>query len=106
MPFKSKDQRAYLYANKPEIAKEFEAKTPKGVKLPQKVDKEEEDIDESFEQRIDKALSEGAPGASRGPTYGPEGITKGSAESEYSDVEKKKKRKKAEKVENEVLEAG
>jgi len=39
MPFKSKKQRAWMYANKPEMAKEFEAKTPKGKKLPKKVKK-------------------------------------------------------------------
>ena len=39
MPFKSKAQRAYLYAKHPEIAKEFQAKTPKGKKLPKKVRK-------------------------------------------------------------------
>lgn len=37
MPFKSKAQRGYLYANKPEVAKEFQSKTPKGKKLPKKV---------------------------------------------------------------------
>jgi len=36
---KSKKQRAYLHANKPEIAKEFESKTPKGKKLPLRVKK-------------------------------------------------------------------
>jgi hypothetical protein len=34
MPFKSQAQRAYLYANHPDIAKEFEAETPPGVALP------------------------------------------------------------------------
>lgn len=37
MPFKSKKQRAFLFANEPEIAKEFAAHTPKGSKLPEKV---------------------------------------------------------------------
>jgi hypothetical protein len=37
MPFKSKAQRSYLYANEPEVAKKFEAMTPKGKKLPEKV---------------------------------------------------------------------
>ena len=37
MPFASKEQRAYLYANHPDIAKEFEAHTPKGAKLPKRV---------------------------------------------------------------------
>jgi hypothetical protein len=39
MPFKSKAQRRYLYAKHPEVAKEFESKTPKGKKLPQHVKK-------------------------------------------------------------------
>lgn len=39
MPIKSKAQRAYLHANKPELAKEFEKKTPKGAKLPKRVSK-------------------------------------------------------------------
>ena len=34
MPFQSQAQRGYMYANKPELAKEFEGKTPKGKKLP------------------------------------------------------------------------
>lgn len=34
MPFKSSKQRAYLFANEPEIAKKFAAHTPKGKKLP------------------------------------------------------------------------
>jgi hypothetical protein len=39
MPMKSQKQRAFLWANKPEIAQEFEDKTPKGKKLPKKVKK-------------------------------------------------------------------
>lgn len=39
MPFKSEAQRRYLYAKEPEIAAEFEAKTPKGSKLPSHVKK-------------------------------------------------------------------
>ena len=39
MPFKSRAQKAYLYANKPKVAKEFAKKTPKGKKLPSKVKK-------------------------------------------------------------------
>ncbi len=34
MPFKSQAQRAWMYANKPGMAKEFESATPKGKKLP------------------------------------------------------------------------
>jgi hypothetical protein len=39
MPFKSEAQRKYMHAKHPEIAKEFESKTPKGKKLPPKVRK-------------------------------------------------------------------
>lgn len=37
MPFKSQAQKKYLYAKEPAVAKEFEAKTPKGKALPPKV---------------------------------------------------------------------
>lgn len=37
MPMKSQAQRAYLWAKHPKVAREFENKTPKGVKLPKKV---------------------------------------------------------------------
>ena len=37
MPFKSKAQRAWMYAHDPSMAKEWEAHTPKGTKLPEKV---------------------------------------------------------------------
>lgn len=39
MPIKSKSQRRFLHAKKPKIAKEFESKTPKGKKLPEKTKK-------------------------------------------------------------------
>ena len=38
MPFKSEAQRRFLFSQKPSIAKEFAAATPKGAKLPKKVD--------------------------------------------------------------------
>ena len=34
---KSQAQRAYMHARHPELAEEFERKTPKGKKLPKKV---------------------------------------------------------------------
>jgi hypothetical protein len=37
MPFVSQAQRAFMYAKHPAIAKEFEAATPKGKKLPEHV---------------------------------------------------------------------
>lgn len=37
MPFKSKAQRRYLYANEPTVAREFAKKTPKKTRLPEKV---------------------------------------------------------------------
>jgi len=38
-PIKSVAQRKFLHAKKPEIAKEFESKTPKGTRLPNRVAK-------------------------------------------------------------------
>ena len=37
MPFKSKAQRRALYAKDPKLARKFEAETPKGKKLPERV---------------------------------------------------------------------
>lgn len=37
MPMKSAAQRRYLHATHPKLAKEFEAKTPAGKKLPEHV---------------------------------------------------------------------
>jgi len=37
MPFLSQAQRAWMYANKPKMAEEFESATPKGKKLPKRV---------------------------------------------------------------------
>ena len=37
MPFKSKAQRRWMYANEPEMAERWEEHTPKGSKLPEKV---------------------------------------------------------------------
>ena len=37
MPFKSKAQKGYLYANEPAVAAKFQAATPKGAKLPARV---------------------------------------------------------------------
>lgn len=39
MPFRSKSQRAWMWANQPEMAAEWQAHTPKGKKLPKKVKK-------------------------------------------------------------------
>lgn len=39
MPFKSKAQRMWMHINKPEMAKKWEAETPKGKKLPAKAKK-------------------------------------------------------------------
>lgn len=39
MPFKSQAQRKWMYANHPEMAKEWEKETPKDKKLPKKVKK-------------------------------------------------------------------
>ena len=39
MPMRSQAQRAYLHANNPKLAAEFEAATPKGANLPDHVEK-------------------------------------------------------------------
>jgi len=36
MPFKSKAQRKWMYANDPEMAKQWEKETPKSKKLPKR----------------------------------------------------------------------
>ena len=41
MPFRSLAQQRYMWAKHPEIAKEFQEKTPKDKKLPEKVSKKE-----------------------------------------------------------------
>jgi hypothetical protein len=37
MPFKSQKQRAWMYSQKPEMAKRWESETPKKAKLPEYV---------------------------------------------------------------------
>ena len=37
MPFKSETQRKWMFANKPGMAKRWQAETPPGSKLPKKV---------------------------------------------------------------------
>ena len=39
MPFASQAQKGFLYANHPEVAKEFQAATPPGAKLPARAPK-------------------------------------------------------------------
>jgi hypothetical protein len=39
MPFKSKSQEKWMWANKPQMAKQWEAHTPKNRQLPEKVKK-------------------------------------------------------------------
>jgi hypothetical protein len=39
MPFKSKAQRAWMYANDPKMAERWEKEPPKGKPLPKKVKK-------------------------------------------------------------------
>lgn len=37
MPFRSKAQKGFMYANHPKLAARFQKETPKGAKLPAKV---------------------------------------------------------------------
>lgn len=39
MPFKSKQQRKFMYARHPEMAEKWEAETPTGARLPRKLSK-------------------------------------------------------------------
>jgi hypothetical protein len=39
MPFQSKAQKGWMYANKPEMAKRWQKETPKGLPLPEKAAK-------------------------------------------------------------------
>ncbi len=52
MPMKSKAQRKWMHANKPAMAEEFESKTKKGVKLPERVKKKK--VDENKKIRAPK----------------------------------------------------
>jgi hypothetical protein len=38
VPFRSEAQRRFLFSQKPKVAREFASKTPKGKKLPEKVE--------------------------------------------------------------------
>jgi hypothetical protein len=57
MPFKSEKQRKYMWANKPEIAREFEEKTPKGKKLPTKVKKTKDKEKEAMYPNLRKLIN-------------------------------------------------
>lgn len=39
MPFKSEKQRAWMHANKPDMAKQWEKETPEGTVLPERAPK-------------------------------------------------------------------
>jgi hypothetical protein len=55
MPFKSQAQRGFMYSKHQKLAKEMESKTPKGKKLPDKVEKKFPDS--KFHLRKKSALS-------------------------------------------------
>lgn len=57
MPFKSQAQRRFMHAKHPEIAKRWEKHTPKGTKLPEKVN---ESMDNEI-NRIAELLEDVAP---------------------------------------------
>ena len=74
MPFVSDAQRAWMYANKPEMAKEWEAHTPKGAKLPKHVKKhghkKEAELNEGFAKIAEVHFKALIPGrSSRAPEY-------------------------------------
>lgn len=58
MPFESQAQRRWMYANKPEMAKEWEAATPKGKKLPERKHKKPT-LHEKVKKGLKRAFPEG-----------------------------------------------
>lgn len=52
MPFKSQAQRKWMYANKPEMAKEFESKTPSGKKLPERSSKKSKPKPKKLDKKL------------------------------------------------------
>ncbi len=58
-PFKSEAQRKFMHASKPKLAKEFEAATPKGIKLPKRVKKKKAAVKKKMtkEQKVIKYKS-------------------------------------------------
>jgi len=58
MPFVSQAQKGYMYAKHPELAKEFEAATPKGKKLPYHKSKKQ-DMKKSAHTGFMRGLSKG-----------------------------------------------
>ena len=83
MPFKSNAQRRWMYANHPEMAKEWSEHTPKGVKLPEHVKKAA--LIEAIKFKIAKdLLSGGAADNKPDSLYPPKELAKGKAhESEH-----------------------
>lgn len=62
MPFKSQAQREWMWANHPDMAREWENATPKGKKLPEHVKAEavgitDENFDREIERRFQKKMS-------------------------------------------------
>jgi hypothetical protein len=89
MPFKSERQRKWMWANKPQMAKDWQAHTPKGKKLPEKKASTEVAFLEEIEKKaygpgialkLLKSVSRGA--AKRAPTA--KKMTKGVASTAYS----------------------
>lgn len=54
MPFKSEAQRKFLWANHPEVAKEFASHTPKGAKLPKRVSDKKSTQEAAYRQLLRK----------------------------------------------------
>lgn len=59
MPFQSQAQRGFMYSQHPEIAKEFEAKTPKGKQLPQHKSDKKKKHNKAQQDAIARRLSGG-----------------------------------------------
>ena len=58
MPFKSEAQRKWMFVNKPKMAKEWAAHTPKEADLPEHVKKSEDETIITLEQYFVKIAKE------------------------------------------------
>ncbi len=54
MPMKSQAQRAFLWMKHPHVAREFEAKTPQGEKLPERLHPKKQGERKRYEAMVDR----------------------------------------------------
>lgn len=52
MPFKSQAQRRWMYANKPEMARQWESETPKSKSLPERAKKKSKPKPKKLDKKL------------------------------------------------------